>query len=171
MFLSWGWSEKVCQGNAAGLDDAQRTELLNYHNKLREDIAKGLANNNEGLLSSAKNMYKLKYDCKLEKAVFQEVNKCESRVTFTNGYGQNIAAIPQGLIADKGNQLKMALDMWYSPIKYYGLKNPDNKYNDARLYTFANKSDFERIKKVKNRNNEVKHFIQLEFSFTVSVKK
>ncbi|KAK6759036.1 hypothetical protein RB195_016328 [Necator americanus] len=137
-FISSAFAGQICQGNAAGLEDAQRTELLKYHNDLRESIAKGQASNNEGLLPSAKNMYKLKYDCKMEKVLFEQLKKCEGRVTFTNGYGQNIAVIQEAFIADKNNRLKMALDIWHSPVKYYGLKSSGNRYNDARLYTFAN---------------------------------
>ncbi|KIH49215.1 hypothetical protein ANCDUO_20711 [Ancylostoma duodenale] len=64
--------------------------LLTKHNTLRESIAKGNEPNYQGNLPSAKNMYKLKYDCKMEVELQKEIASCVGKATFSERYGQNI---------------------------------------------------------------------------------
>ncbi|VDM79825.1 unnamed protein product [Strongylus vulgaris] len=124
------------------LSDEERNAAIKYHNDLREKIANGNANNYVGKLTSAKNMYMLKYDCNMEKKLQEVLKKGESTITFHNGYGQNIAKFPKTEFSNitSTDQVKIALESWYNPVLYYGLKNAKNTYNDARLYTFANVS-------------------------------
>ncbi|CAJ0588241.1 unnamed protein product [Cylicocyclus nassatus] len=132
------------------LTDEDRILLRDYHNNLRKEVANGRYNNYIGNLPEGRNIYKLKYDCNMEKEVQSALENGEARITFNNGYGQNIAKFslskspdpdPPGLKAGATSgkpELQMALESWSNPILYYGLKNPGNVYEDARLYTFAN---------------------------------
>ncbi|ETN84166.1 SCP-like protein [Necator americanus] len=122
------------------LTEQERKAFLNYHNKLRKEVAQGKAENYMGKLPSASNMYKLKYDCNMEKELKTELDKCNGRITFTNGYGQNNAKYSNAafLGIQKIDQLKVALESWHNPVRYYGIRNSDNIYDDGRLYTFAN---------------------------------
>ncbi|KAL6741569.1 hypothetical protein Aduo_014808 [Ancylostoma duodenale] len=71
------------------LTDAQRDTLTKAHNDLRQKIAEGNQPNNPGTLPSAKNMYELQYDCKMEDIVKAELEQCSGRATLLEKYGQN----------------------------------------------------------------------------------
>ncbi|CAJ0588205.1 unnamed protein product [Cylicocyclus nassatus] len=131
-------SEEACE-YTGWLRDYERNEIIKYHNKLREEIAKGKADNYIGKLNPAKNMYMLKYSCKLEKIVQAQLNKEFFNITIP-GYGQNIARYALNYVDwdHPMNMIRIGLESWSNPVRYYGLRNSLNKYNDARLYSFAN---------------------------------
>ncbi|RCN49172.1 SCP-like protein [Ancylostoma caninum] len=121
--------------------DEERKVFVDYHNELRKAISDGSAANYVGKLPSAKNMYMLKYDCNMEKELAKELDKCSPQITFTNGYGQNIAKYTNDkfiAIADMKDKIKTAMESWYNPVLHYGIRNRDNIFSDARLYSFAN---------------------------------
>ncbi|EYC12701.1 hypothetical protein Y032_0046g1372 [Ancylostoma ceylanicum] len=129
--------------------EAERQAVLGAHNTLRETIAAGNHPNFQGKLPSAKNMYQLIYDCKMEEALQKEIDLCSGHATLSEQYGQNILVLPAARMPalglnqvnqqndDKGDRLRFAVDVWISPQTYYGLKNVSD-YDDNRLYTFAN---------------------------------
>ncbi|EPB76064.1 SCP-like protein [Ancylostoma ceylanicum] len=132
----------ICDpGKYMALKDDERKAFLDYHNERRKEISDGVAANYVEKLPSARNMYMLKYDCNMEKELAKELDKCSAQVTFTNGYGQNIAKYTNDkfiAIADMKDKIKTAMETWYNPVLYYGLRNRDNIVSDARLYSFAN---------------------------------
>ncbi|KIH57502.1 hypothetical protein ANCDUO_12307 [Ancylostoma duodenale] len=102
-------------------------------------IAEGRQPNNQGTLPSAKNMYKLEYNCEMEGEVQKEILACTGRATLTEKYGQNYLVVPAAdMHADVPNRLRAAIAIWKGPQRYYGLNNISN-YDDNRLYTFANR--------------------------------
>ncbi|KHJ96783.1 SCP-like protein [Oesophagostomum dentatum] len=126
-------------------EEADRTDFVNFHNERRAEIARGEASNYNGKLPAAKNMYKLKYDCRMEKKLQEELEKCDrTQFTFTNGYGQNIAKFSKDIFGNMGEKemrnmvIKVAMESWYKPVHYIGITKPYNVYEDARLSTFAN---------------------------------
>ncbi|RCN33389.1 SCP-like protein [Ancylostoma caninum] len=132
----------ACPGDPNNPFTAQeRGEIIDEHNKLRKTIAEGRHPNYAGTLPSAKNMYKLNYDCKMEKELTVEMNKCTGRATLSEQYGQNFLVLPTarfpGAQNAKATNVKFAMEIWTSPQKYYGLKNVSD-YENNRLYTFAN---------------------------------
>ncbi|VDK50281.1 unnamed protein product [Cylicostephanus goldi] len=127
----------VCGDKAvAPFTEWERKTILDYHNELRANVSQGKAKNYKGNLSSAKNMYKLRYDCKMEGKVQAELDKNLVRITFDNGYGQNVARFTKSENRDK--DILHALESWSNPVLFYGIKNEENRYDDDRLYTFAN---------------------------------
>ncbi|CAJ0588204.1 unnamed protein product [Cylicocyclus nassatus] len=71
----------------------------------------------------------------MEGKVQAELDKNLTRITFDNGYGQNVARFTR---TNRSNDILHALELWSSPVLYYGIKNEVNRYEDDRLYTFAN---------------------------------
>ncbi|CAJ0588240.1 unnamed protein product [Cylicocyclus nassatus] len=123
----------------ANLDDEDRRFITDYHNEKRAAIASGDVDYIDDL-RGVKNMYKLKYDCNMEKKVQEALAMPNPRITFSNGYGQNMAKFSNEAMKNvpRKQQLRIALESWYNPILYYGIGNSDGVYHDGRLYTFAN---------------------------------
>ncbi|KIH49434.1 hypothetical protein ANCDUO_20491, partial [Ancylostoma duodenale] len=68
----------------------ERQAILTTHNNLRATIAAGNQPNYPGKLPSAKNMYQLIYDCKMEEKLQKEIDGCSGHATLSEQYGQNI---------------------------------------------------------------------------------
>ncbi|RCN41941.1 SCP-like protein, partial [Ancylostoma caninum] len=129
----------TCKGR--GLTDGQRNFLTKQHNDIRRQIAQGTASNHNGRLPAGKNMYKLKYSCELEQAAIDATgNACSASLAEPQKYGQNIQvfSLPSVIASPKNDLLEEAVKQWSMPAVYYGLRDPDNKFTDPRLYEFAN---------------------------------
>ncbi|VDK57734.1 unnamed protein product [Cylicostephanus goldi] len=72
------------------MTDAARLLFLNAHNEARLSVAKGLEPNKCGFLGPAKNMYKLEWDCDLEKQAQNAIALCPSTMGIFTSYSQNI---------------------------------------------------------------------------------
>ncbi|KIH59851.1 SCP-like protein [Ancylostoma duodenale] len=135
-----------CPGNS--LTEPQRKLLTKLHNDIRRQIAQGMANNyNGGKLPAGKNIYKLKYSCDLEKAAADATGAaCSASLANPQKYGQNIQlgffryVVPSVIASPKNDLLEAAVKQWYLPAVYYGLRDPNNKFTDPRLYNFVNYS-------------------------------
>ncbi|VDM75884.1 unnamed protein product [Strongylus vulgaris] len=77
-----------CQGAPVPAKD-ERGAILDALNKIRENVAKGNAENYRGKLPPASNMYELSYNCDMEKELKQEVDKIPGVITLDKKYAQN----------------------------------------------------------------------------------
>ncbi|KHJ84768.1 SCP-like protein [Oesophagostomum dentatum] len=117
--------------------------MYEYLNNIRKQVAEGTADNYQNKkLPAAKNMYKLQYDCDMEVELQTEVDKCTGEATLVNDYAQNILrhTVAEVVALDPDKILPGILQMWYDPVRYYGMTDNGNKYMDDRLQTFANVS-------------------------------
>ncbi|EYC32516.1 hypothetical protein Y032_0003g1624 [Ancylostoma ceylanicum] len=142
LFLSFASAvlSTTCPGQ--DLTNDERRLLTRQHNVIRRQIAQGIANNyNGGKLPAGKNIYRMRYSCDLEQAAIDATGAaCSASLADPQKYGQNIQAYttPSVLALPKNDLLQDAVKQWYLPVIYYGLRDPDNKFTDQRLYTFAN---------------------------------
>ncbi|KAL6722491.1 hypothetical protein Aduo_017611 [Ancylostoma duodenale] len=121
----------------AGISDAARLIFLNTHNEARLSVAQGLEPNKCGLLGPAKNMYKMQWDCALEQQAQDYIANCPSALGSFSGYSQNIIRYT-GTFANPLTGVASALTKWWSTVRQFGSNDPDNKYVDTNLYSFAN---------------------------------
>ncbi|RCN47661.1 SCP-like protein [Ancylostoma caninum] len=85
----------MCPGNAGLMTDVIRTNILQMHNWRRSQLAFGNIKNgkNDYNLPTASNMYKMAYDCNLEKDALVFASKCSlasSPQTSRVGQGENV---------------------------------------------------------------------------------
>ncbi|KIH59854.1 hypothetical protein ANCDUO_09907 [Ancylostoma duodenale] len=90
MYLSGNDAGASCPGN--GLTEDERKQLIKQHNNVRRIIARGNAKNYDGAkLPAGKNMYEMKYSCKLEQAAIDATGAaCSASLPDPQKYGQNI---------------------------------------------------------------------------------
>ncbi|ETN81664.1 SCP-like protein [Necator americanus] len=87
------------------------------------------------------NNERYRYDCELEQAAIDAVgDSCSAALAEPAKYGQNVQVYETQAVSAVATDelLKDAVKQWYQPVLYYGLRNDGNKYEDKRLYTFAN---------------------------------
>ncbi|EYC11658.1 hypothetical protein Y032_0050g2030 [Ancylostoma ceylanicum] len=118
------------------MDDNTRQEILDFHNKKREEIAKGYVTGFNG----AKNMYKLRWSCKMERHAKKFIQFCDSKINVSEAYGYFKLDIPVGNRGPYTPYFKLVLEkLWESANKHRLGK--DNKYSgDGKLYHVVNVS-------------------------------
>ncbi|KHJ92248.1 SCP-like protein [Oesophagostomum dentatum] len=119
------------------ISDTARLLFLNAHNEARLNVAKGLEPNKCGLLSPAKNMYKLQWDCNLEQQAQDYIANCPNSMGSFSGLSQNIMTYT-GASLEPLSTAATVLTKWWNPIRQYGSTAPENKYVNSNLYSFAN---------------------------------
>ncbi|EYC37208.1 hypothetical protein Y032_0815g2497 [Ancylostoma ceylanicum] len=128
----------LCPG--PNIDDVDRGDFLEYHNLIRREIARGLAQNSAGTLKPAKEMYELIYDCALEDAAAKSIGAaCSEYVDVPPKHGQNKYTVStRSMVAlNKNDLIPQVVSSWYRPVMVYGL-NANTKFDDPRLESFAN---------------------------------
>ncbi|KAK6744005.1 hypothetical protein RB195_010981 [Necator americanus] len=121
------------------MSDNTRQVFLNYHNEARLRVAKGIEPNKKGFLNPAKNMYKLEWDCNMEKQAQEAIASCPNSFSPWPNMGQNLMKFTSGSgFSNPPGQIKFALDNWWSRAKQYGVTDAENRYTNGYLYTFAN---------------------------------
>ncbi|KHJ76991.1 SCP-like protein, partial [Oesophagostomum dentatum] len=122
-----------CEGSK--ISDKDRQKFLEYHNEARRRIAKG----SEPNMNSAKNMYKLKWDCWLERKVDEVIQGCPSSAKVGGHLSQNIVRWNNvnGSIIRPSMLVKLTLASWWRAGERYGVPS-SQEYNNEKLTTFAN---------------------------------
>ncbi|ETN85461.1 SCP-like protein [Necator americanus] len=155
--LTYGLEERVAEGS--GLSDGEslllsqadygrcddsvvRTTDRNYilytHNRLRSKLAQGRQPNKEGMMSSGKNVYLLKWDCDLERLAHDWAKTCP-KFPVAN------AKIPSGSqlvkifdISSHGNNISQHIDdsmrSWWLEYKKHGNVDYKNRYSHRQSY-------------------------------------
>ncbi|KIH65027.1 SCP-like protein [Ancylostoma duodenale] len=85
----------LVQGTAYKCSNRENTDqlrdlYLNFHNDARRRVAQGKEPNKVGTLNPAKNMYKLSWNCDMEKKAQDHIRSCSSSLGSFGSYGQNI---------------------------------------------------------------------------------
>jgi hypothetical protein len=108
---------------------ADRTFILNFHNNLRQEVAKGNTPNKDGVkLPTAANMNRLSYDMNLEALAQNWANQCttvHSTEQQRNGTGENLyytTASNQNTLSG----LTAAANWWSSELASYGVNTALN---------------------------------------------
>ncbi|KAK5965634.1 Ancylostoma secreted protein 1 [Trichostrongylus colubriformis] len=121
-----------------GITDSIRLLFLNAHNEARLSVAQGLEPNKCGTLPAAKNMYKLQWDCSLEQKAQDYIATCPSSMGSFSGLSQNIQYYSGISSSNVASLVASTLSSWWGKVRQYGSTDPENKYVDNNLYTFAN---------------------------------
>ncbi|KAK6024142.1 SCP-like protein [Ostertagia ostertagi] len=139
----YGCSEDLTQ------TDKTRKIFLDFHNDVRRNISTGIQPNRpvySRFLGPAKNMYKLKWDCDLEKKAQYQVSSC----TFKVPPGMCRLSMSQNSISvnyvngKEEEALRFAQKNWMNPVTTYGV--PPNRKFFYRLETFANIANHKNMK-------------------------
>ncbi|KAH7705833.1 venom allergen-like protein vap-2 [Aphelenchoides avenae] len=117
----------------------QRTAVLASHNSFRQALANGKAVNKGGkLMPKGKNVYKLKYNVKLENLAQKWVNRCvfehspaSYRKHAGGTYGENLYV--KYAQVDAATALKQASARWWSELKKYGFNTKDTTLTQAQF--------------------------------------
>lgn len=122
--VSWGVH---CPGSA--LSDEDRNIVLKVHNDHRSKLAKGLEPKfGGGHAPSAKEMYKLRYDCEIEKSAQAHADLCKLRVHSRNGkYGENLYS--SMIDSSIGEHLKIASEAWWGELERIGIMDPGYRFS------------------------------------------
>ncbi|RCN33187.1 SCP-like protein [Ancylostoma caninum] len=125
-----------CQ--ATDIDDKTRQKILDFHNQKREDVAKGLVPN----FNSAKNMYKLRWSCILERRAKKYSLSCPNQLNKMmglGGHGMNMVHIETEGSPDLDWAIDGTLKAWWAPAEQYHLrpKGPDNRYPGENFASVA----------------------------------
>ncbi|KAK6038105.1 hypothetical protein COOONC_24390 [Cooperia oncophora] len=121
------------------MDDTTRHKLLQYHEGTRFTLALGESPNSEGYYHlPAKNLFKMRWNCDLEKEARNLTKNCPDTVSGVQktediSHKRNVTGTKQG----KYNFLSDAVDAWLflSDVLPMG---PNATFNDTELYPFAN---------------------------------
>ncbi|CAJ0592112.1 unnamed protein product [Cylicocyclus nassatus] len=126
-----------CSNN--GMTDAIRDQILNYHNAARLRVARGVEPNNVGYLNPAKNMYRLDWDCDMERQAQAAIASCPSTLETWSNMAQNLQwYTSSGSFSDPATQINSALNTWWGAARQYGVTDSKNRYRNSNLYSFAN---------------------------------
>ncbi|KIH61787.1 SCP-like protein [Ancylostoma duodenale] len=121
-----GGENKMCRGNT-GMTDPGRKAVLDAHNKLRSQLARGEVRNgknpNNKNLPTASYMPRMIYDCAAETAAMDYASTCaltKSPTTKRKGYGENVFVynVPNAVPA---NAFKAAAKKWWDQIFLDGI--------------------------------------------------
>ncbi|CAJ0595582.1 unnamed protein product [Cylicocyclus nassatus] len=112
----------------------ERDSILKVFNDMREHIATKQSPEGDNL-KKAKNMYKLFWNCSMEKKVRKSVEK-KKGATLTKDYAQNYAIFKSGTSTTLANYTNAAKQDWYNQVIIHGL-DKNQTYTDG-LDFFAN---------------------------------
>ncbi|VDO28147.1 unnamed protein product [Haemonchus placei] len=119
----------------SGNNDRIRMLFLNAHNEARLSVAMGLEPNKCGSLPSAKNMYRMvrfsNSKPKMQNSPSTPYPSVDMNSTLFSFNGLTVSMNIEDNIAT-------ALSTWWGKVRQYGSTDPENKYVDSNLYTFAN---------------------------------
>ncbi|KHJ91068.1 SCP-like protein [Oesophagostomum dentatum] len=122
-----------------------REQILAFHNKKRARLASGLEKNKNGKLPGAKNMYKLEWDCILEKKAQSwlrmgswkgKEGKFESLNPWVVNYDTRYFCRTTELTFK--NYIKGVLAGWWGQAQKNGLNFVANRYTAKNTREFAN---------------------------------
>ncbi|CAI5455482.1 unnamed protein product [Caenorhabditis angaria] len=122
----------------SSLTQFQRDMILSTHNELRRSLAFGNEPNKEGYMSSARNMYKLEWDCELENMAANYSASCPN--TFIP---QNILRSRSHLFKrfyfywdqkDSTNHIKKAMKTWWKQGQEKGNFDSKNRFFARNQY-------------------------------------
>nr|QEE04220.1 venom allergen [Scolopendra subspinipes] len=122
----------TCNILFSGLDEDQKKEIVNIHNKLRQKVANG----NQPKQPSAMNMNLLRWDDKLAHSAQTLSNTCIAKhkkpiLKTYRSVGQNIGS-GWSSFTEKTAKFKSFIDAWYDEVKLF-----DSKKIQPFLYTKA----------------------------------
>ncbi|KAL6732066.1 hypothetical protein Aduo_002866 [Ancylostoma duodenale] len=112
----------MCLGNQGLMTDVIRTNILQMHNWRRSQLAFGNIKNgrNDYNFPTASNMYKMVYDCNLEKDALAFANHCTLTTSASRpGQGENVHVGP--LSTDYVLTARNAVQAWWSQVFKNGL--------------------------------------------------
>ncbi|EPB69992.1 SCP-like protein [Ancylostoma ceylanicum] len=116
-----------CDGK---ISDVMRRKILDFHNQARVKLANGQEKNKTGRLPSAKNMYKLSWDCELEKKAQAAIANCPEDLSDLQGYGTNFGKMYYCPKYPKPSEVLVMneLSRWWNEARKYGLTDSKNRY-------------------------------------------
>ncbi|KAE9555127.1 hypothetical protein FO519_001622 [Halicephalobus sp. NKZ332] len=123
-------SKTTCQSTGAPFTESERQIFIDKHNAYRSQLSLGKSQLPDGTYaSSASDMYKMIYDCSLEKIAQGWANNCKfqhSPYTYRNA-GENIYALYTGTAGDWRNTIiSEPSNVWWAELKQYGGITKDN---------------------------------------------
>ncbi|WKY09790.1 hypothetical protein Q1695_002276 [Nippostrongylus brasiliensis] len=110
---------QICPTNP-GMNDRIRTKALDATNYRRSQLALGrVAKNNGRLLRTAMNMRKVRYNCALETAARESVNRCVDTPpsNLPSNVQQNILKFPQSAASNRVNAITYAIRQWWKQVR------------------------------------------------------
>ncbi|KAK6038090.1 SCP-like protein [Cooperia oncophora] len=130
-----------CKDHGEFMDDNTRYKFLYYHDGPRMVLALGESPDNDyGFLPPAKNLFRMRWNCTLEKQARDLIKNCPANVTGAPEKGMNLYHHALTGTTDKYAKYQFisdAVDYWLLPTDTYAL-GPNATFTDENLYTFAN---------------------------------
>ncbi|KAI6181631.1 SCP-like protein [Aphelenchoides besseyi] len=107
----------------AQLSDDQRKLVLQFHNQIRSDVARGLAlNKNDSALPTGSNIFRLTYSKLVEKLAVAKAKTCEFKHTYVNNTCNNLYLYAANDVFQPIEEaLKSSTDAWYNELHSKGL--------------------------------------------------
>lgn len=111
----------ICPGN--DLTDSIRQAAVSSHNNFRSQLAQGQSTLRGGArAATAKNMYRLNYDCSIEATAQAWANNCQfqhSSSSFRNGAGENLF-MTTAVNANQASAINQAATLWWKELTDFG---------------------------------------------------
>ncbi|KIH59111.1 SCP-like protein [Ancylostoma duodenale] len=120
--------------------DNLRDLFLHFHNEARRRVADGRQPTANGKkLKSAKNMYKLKWNCTMEQIAQDHIETCSGKMEGFGSWDSNSRTYRMNVprFGAPKPWINRALKEWWDVILEVDL-GKDNKYSDVSLYYVAN---------------------------------
>ncbi|KHJ82410.1 SCP-like protein, partial [Oesophagostomum dentatum] len=132
-----------CGRQAKFMTPELRAEIIGYHNQLRANLSKGLESYEGKKLHPAKNMYKLNYNCTLERraenffraGTAERPGALETLQPWTANYYEGLFN-PQ--IDTYNRFISAALYNWWNQSSMMTLQSSQNIYLNKRTEGFCN---------------------------------
>ncbi|KHJ90711.1 SCP-like protein, partial [Oesophagostomum dentatum] len=118
----------------------QRSSMIYDHNLYRSRVAQGLAIHSGGRkLPRGSNIYKVEWNCRLEKLASDAVNDCLTKKMDNSIYGQNYEFIETADDYDLTNPYPLAMERWIAPALKKNFKDGAVTFRgDGDLQALAN---------------------------------
>uniref|UniRef100_A0AC35GLN0 ShKT domain-containing protein n=1 Tax=Panagrolaimus sp. PS1159 TaxID=55785 RepID=A0AC35GLN0_9BILA len=111
----------ICPSNE--ISDAIRQAAISSHNNFRSQLAQGQSTLRGGArAATAKNMYRLNYDCAIEATAQAWANNCQfqhSTSNFRNGAGENLF-MTSAVNANQQSAMTQAATLWWKELADFG---------------------------------------------------
>ncbi|CAB3400674.1 unnamed protein product [Caenorhabditis bovis] len=131
-------SYSTCNASLSQITEIQREIILTTHNELRRSLAFGRQRNKRGFMNSARNMYKLDWDCELEEMAANWSLTCPNAFMPQNMLGSNAQLFKQFWFYFDGHDslthIKSAMKSWWKQGQDHGNLDPKNRFYAKNNY-------------------------------------
>ncbi|RCN40899.1 SCP-like protein [Ancylostoma caninum] len=132
--LAFTTAAYAAQPSKCKIEESIRNQFLDFHNEKRKELAAGHVKN----FRPAKNMYKLRWSCDLERSANNYIKFCGINVPLSGAYGAMRAQFKASKGYPRPELINTALNGWWKQVEKNHLDEYNRYPNHTRLFGVAN---------------------------------